>query len=116
MSILYDTSLYTHRNEVYGIARSNVTVLFSELQNSSCHGLTLELHYPRILCSYPPTRFKYMGGKRRCERRGSVRMAYATASEASAASRSDGLWLESVLGRVGVVSVWSVCAPALSTM
>ena len=98
MSISYDTILlYTHRNEVYGIPRSNVMVLFSELQNLSCRGLMLEYVAcpgPRILCSYSPTRFKYMGGKRRCEHRDSVRMAYATASEASSASRSD------YLGRV----------------
>lgn len=85
----YGTSLYTHRNGVYAIPRYNVTVLFSEPQNSSCRGLRglpLELFDPRILCSYPP---KYMGGKRRCERRGSVGVVYAATSETSAASRSE---------------------------
>src|SRR5579863_2565462 len=66
MFILYDISLYTYDNEVYAVHLYNVTVLFSELPSSSCHSLLFEFLLPCILCSYPPTRSEYMGGKRRC--------------------------------------------------
>jgi len=73
MSILYlyDTSLSTHRNKVYGVPLYNVPVLFRELQSSSYRSLALGLLVPYLLYSYPPTRSKYMRDKQRCEREGS---------------------------------------------
>ena len=54
--------VYTQRNETL--------VLFSEVQNSSCNTLVLGLLVLCILCSYPPTRFNYMGVKCCCEGEG----------------------------------------------
>jgi len=63
MPIFYDTSIYTHRNEVCDIPLSNVTVRFSEIQCSSCGSLALEL----LVSHFIPLSTKYVGGKRRCE-------------------------------------------------
>jgi len=70
MSILYDTRQHTHRSDVYGVPLHGVTVLFGELESSSYHSRIIEMFVPRILCSCPPTRFKYIGGERNYGREG----------------------------------------------